>query len=387
MKNLIVWGCAITLLTSCASVEKMLEHGDYEGLVAKVTHKLAGNKKKDAYVKALELGYSKMTQEDLAEIETLKSNHQTGDWERIIYLGERMNKIQNMIAPLLPLVSETGHRARFNFFNTNTIVNEAKKNAASLYYTRLGLLKETAYDGNKPAAREAVHVIDRIQALSEDYELSSLRNDMIDKGINKIWVTIEDHSYTRLPFRAEDALYDMPINNTDDYWNRFYTAVSDKTELDYKVVFRINELRATPEEYRTIEENFYREVNDGWEYILDNKGNVAKDTLGNDLKKDRKVKVKGTVVQTTLNKRAYVRGTMEVIQIKTGLVTYSRDIQSEDCFSYTARNYFGDERALDNHQKVRINPVACPSDLEMMLRVADKAKRSFLYEVKHNDYL
>lgn len=387
MKKILLLTMTLALFISCASVDKMLEQGNYEGLVTKVTHKLAGNKKKDAYVKALELGYHRITGTDLAEIETLKSKNQAGDWERIIYLGERMNKIQNQIAPLLPLVSETGHRARFNFINTNDIISEAKKNAAALYYTRLGILKESANDGNKPAAREAVQVIDRIHGLTDDYELTSLRDDMMNKGINKIWVVIEDHSYARLPYRAEDELHYMPINNMEDYWNQFYTEGSDKKEFDYKVVFRINDLHAAPEEYRTIQDNFFREVSDGWEYVLDNRGNVAKDTLGNDLKKDRKTKVKGTVVQTILNKRAYVRATMEVIQLKTGLVTYTRDIQSEDCFSHTARNYFGDDRALDDHQKVRTNPVPCPSDLEMMLRVADKAKQSFLYEVKHNTYL
>jgi len=70
MKNLILLIMTMAMLTSCASTEKMLENGDYEGLVTLATRKLAGKKKKDTYVTAIELGFEKLSQDKMAEIET-----------------------------------------------------------------------------------------------------------------------------------------------------------------------------------------------------------------------------------------------------------------------------------------------------------------------------
>ncbi|MEP7324145.1 MAG: hypothetical protein ABI761_19605 [Saprospiraceae bacterium] len=387
MKKLLLFGWTLALFTSCASVEKMLEKGDYEGAVAKAAHKLAGNKKKEAYVIALEKGFEKWTQSSLVEIDKLKVNNTAPAWEKIIQLGQRMEKIQNLISPLLPLVSENGYRANFYFENASILISEAKKNAAALYYTKLNHLVEVAQAGDKPAARTAVDLIDRIDHLSMDYELAALRNDMYQTGINKIWVTIQNQSFARLPGRAEDELHYLEINNTGNHWNQFYTQADEDFAPDYKVVFRIEDLRAEPESIRNIENHFFREVIDGWEYVLDAKGNVAKDSLGNDIKKDRIIKVKGTVIETIQTKRAYITGRMEVIQMKTGNVIYSKVMQFDDCFSHTALNHFGDERALDNNQRTRVPLIACPADLVMMMRVVEKAKQSFMYEVQNCNYL
>lgn len=387
MKKFILLIMTMALLTSCASTEKMLENGDYEGLVALATRKLAGKKKKDTYVTAIELGFEKLSQDKMAEIEKLKIRNTASAWESINRIAATMDKIQKMISPLLPLVSETGHRAHFEFISTTPIMVEATKNAAALYYTKLSALTSEADLGYKPAAREAVEIIDRINTLSSEYELTSLRKDMLEVGINKIWVTIEDRSYARLPRRAEDELFYIPVNNTRNNWNQFYTAIDEGFKPDYKVVFRIEDLYAEPVQIRNIENNFYREVVDGWDYALDAKGNVAKDSLGNDIRKDRKLKVRATVVETIQTKRAFITGRMEVINMQSGNVSYSKNMVLDDCFTQTGRNYFGDERALDGHQKNRIPLVNCPDDLDMMMRVVDKAKNAFLYEVKNISYL
>lgn len=387
MKKFILLIMTMALLTSCASTEKMLENGDYEGLVALATRKLAGKKKKDTYVTAIELGFEKLSQDKMAEIEKLKIKNTASAWESINRIAATMDKIQKMISPLLPLVSETGHRAHFEFISTTPIMVEATKNAAALYYTKLSALTSKADLGYKPAAREAVEIIDRINTLSSEYELTSLRKDMLEVGINKIWVTIEDRSYARLPRRAEDELFYIPVNNTRNNWNQFYTAIDEGFKPDYKVVFRIEDLYAEPVQIRNIENNFYREVVDGWDYALDAKGNVAKDSLGNDIRKDRKLKVRATVVETIQTKRAYITGRMEVINMQSGNVSYSKNMVLDDCFTQTSRNYFGDERALDGRQRNRIPLVNCPDDLDMMMRVVDKAKNAFLYEVKNISYL
>ena len=69
MKNLIYFFLSLSLtlsLYSCASADKMLETGNYDGLVNLAVNKLSGKKKKEVYVTALEEGFEKITRHDMA---------------------------------------------------------------------------------------------------------------------------------------------------------------------------------------------------------------------------------------------------------------------------------------------------------------------------------
>ena len=84
-------------------------------------------------VYALEEGYKKLSAEVLIRIESNKNINTAESWESVMHMGYHMEKLQNKIKPLLPLVSENGHRARFTFIGTAEIISEAKKAAAALY--------------------------------------------------------------------------------------------------------------------------------------------------------------------------------------------------------------------------------------------------------------
>ena len=386
MKKLILFGMTVALLASCVSTEKLLERGNYEDLITKASRKLAGNKKKDQLVLALEDGYKKLSAEVMINIESNKNINTAESWESILHWGYHIEKLQNRIKPLLPLVSENGHRARFDFIGTAEIISEAKKAAAALYHTRVIGLSDEAYAGNKPAARKAYHLIDRINSLSDEYDLVNLKDEMYHAGINKIWVTVENRSFNHLPYGVTDDLLYVALNGNASNWNRFYTDITEADEMDYKVSFRIHDLRAEPEQYRTIENKYRKEITDGWEYVLDANGNVAKDSLGNDIKRERRIKVHATLVETNVSKRAYIDANMEVINLKTGFRSLSLPLFFEEWFNHTARNYYGDPRALEANLTSRIAPVHCPDDISMMLRVAEKAKRAFTYEVNRASY-
>ena len=386
MKKLVLFGMTVALLASCVSTEKLLERGNYEDLITKASRKLAGNKKKDQLVYALEEGYKKLSAEVLIRIESNKNINTAESWESVMHMGYHMEKLQNKIKPLLPLVSENGHRARFTFIGTAEIISEAKKAAAALHHTRVIGLTNEAYAGNKSAAREAYNLIDHINSLSNEYDLMNLKDEMYHAGINKIWVTVENRSFNHLPFGVTDDLLYVALNGNTSNWNRYYTDITEADEMDYKVTYRIHDLRAEPEQYRTIENKYRKEITDGLEYVLDAKGNVSKDSSGNDIKRERKIKVNATLVETYVSKRAYINGTMEVINLKTGYISFSAPLNFEEWFNHTTRNYYGDPRALESNLTSRIAPVHCPEDISMMLRVAEKAKRAFTYEVNRVNY-
>ena len=386
MKKIILLGLTVALVSSCVSTEKLLETGAYEELITRATRKLAGNKKHDQIVFALEEGFKKLSVEELNKIDSYKKTNTAESWESALNIAYRIESIQNKIKPLLPLVSEKGHRANIKFVNTTEIIKEARTTAASIYYIKLTNLTNEAYAGNKKAAREAYHMINRIDDLSGDYDLVRLKNEMHLAGINKIVLNIEDRSLGRLPRRIYDELNFIPLSNDIHDWNRYYTETGEEDEMDYKVVYRILEWGADREQYRTVENTYRKEITDGWEYILDANGNVIKDSSGNDIKRERKIKVNATVTETIQSKRAYIRGYMEVIHIKTGDISLSKRLDFEDWFTHRSRNFTGDPRALESSMIRRIDPIRCPDDLDMMLKVAEIAKTAFVDEVNRVNY-
>ena len=116
MKNLVYTFLSLSLslsLFSCASVDKMVERGDYDGAIQVATKKLAGKKKKEEYVIALEKGFEKITRQDMASIDAWSTSNRAEDWEAIIRTARNIQSRQDRIEPLLRLPCEIhlrGHR-------------------------------------------------------------------------------------------------------------------------------------------------------------------------------------------------------------------------------------------------------------------------------------
>ena len=387
MKNLILPLLAMALLSSCASVDKMLDKGDYDGLINLAVRKLSGKKKKEAYVIALEEGLAKVTQRDMAQIEALRLTNSAEAWEDIAYIAQRIQKRQDKIAPLLPLVSESGYKAEFTFVRTGQIISEAKSTAVTLYEKRLVDLVSAARRGNKMSARNAYQLMDHIRSINNEYSYrQELRDEMRDLGINHILVSVENESRAFMPIGYEEELLALDYGRIGNSWDRFYTSAEESDAMDYHVILKILDVRVGGEEWAEKHFAVSREITDGWEYVLDENGNVAKDSLGNDIKRDRIVHVHATVVEMLQTKRALVSTRLEIINVQNGARTYSKRLEIEDNFSHLARNIFGDERALDPDDRVRVLPVGFPSDASLLWNAFQGLKPKLHREMSRANY-
>src|SRR4030095_1556342 len=188
------------------------------------------------------------------------------------------------------------------------------------------------------------------------------------------------------PAGYEEDLLSADFANMGGSWDRFYTEIDEDMNIDYIVSLRSQDIQTTRDEWSESQRPYIRDVVDGWEYVLDRNGNVMKDSLGNDIKRDRIVRVNATVVETLQSKSAFVHARMDVTNAHSGEKIYSRPLEVEDCFSHIARNFFGDERALDNNLRVRVLPVAYPSDAALIRDAFKELKPKFFHEVRRLDY-
>jgi hypothetical protein len=156
--------------------------------------------------------------------------------------------------------------------------------------------------------------------------------------------------------------------------------------IDYQVVLKIQDVAVSPDEWQERVFPYTKEIVDGWEYVLDQNGNVAKDTLGNDIKRDKYTKVNATVVETVQSKKALVRSRIDIINANSGARIYSQPLEVEDCFNHIARNIFGDERALEPNLRIRVLPLSYPSDASLIWDAFQTLKPKFFNEVRHANY-
>ncbi|HJW28731.1 MAG TPA: hypothetical protein VJ508_05710, partial [Saprospiraceae bacterium] len=350
------------------------------------TKKLSGKKKKDVYVTALEKGFEKLTRRDMARIETLRNSSLPEDWEDILNIANEIQHRQDKIEPFLPLVSESGYQAKFTFVHTDKIVSEARPQAVSLYQKRLDDLVTGARDGNKRSARQAYDLIDHIHGLSPDFNQPALKDEMWDKGVNKILVRIDNNSGAILPPYYEEELLSVDFRNAGNDWDRFYTEINEGTPIDFEVALHIQDIAISPEQLGDKQHLFTKSVKDGWEYVLDARGNVAKDSLGNDIKRDKFTNVSATVVETFQTKSALIHARMDIINKHDGVKVYSQPLEIENQFNHTARKVFGDTRALDDNQKMTEPLINFPQDATMIMDALKAMKPKFFNEVKRFDY-
>ncbi|MDQ3016615.1 MAG: hypothetical protein M3R25_07855 [Bacteroidota bacterium] len=386
MKNLLLFAISIAMLTACASADKMLDRGDYDSLVQYATKKLAGKKKKDDLVQALEAAFEKVTRQDMASIEAFENSNEPEDWESIIDIARNIDYRQDRIQPYLPLISESGYQARFTFVKTQKIIDEAKVTAVNLYEKRLDDMVASARKGSKKEARNAFNLIDHIRSLSTAYYKPELRDEMWSLGLNKILISIENNTNILIPAGYEEELLTADFANMGGSWDRYFTEVNEDDHIDYRVVLKIVDIATTHDELYEKQFPYTREVKDGWEYVLDQNGNVAKDSLGNDIKRDKFTNVNATVVETTQTKKALLRARMDIMNVNSGSRVYSQPMEIENVFNHIARNFFGDERALEINLRQRIPPIGYPSDAAMIRDAFENLKPRFFNEVRRANY-
>ena len=378
---------SLSLFTSCASVDKMVESGDYDGAIRLATQKLAGKKKKkEEYVIALERGFEKITRQDMASIDARSLSNRAEDWESIIQTARNIQSRQDRIEPLLPLVSEDGYQAKFTFVQTDKIISEAKDKLVGLYENRLIELVKAARAGNKSSAREAYDLLNRMRSINADYVRPELKEEMHQLGINHVIVSMENNSQAFIPNSVVDELMtnDFSRNNSD--WNRFYLSNVDGLVPDFSIKLKIQEIYVTPDGGQERRADYSKEIVDGWEYVLDARGNVLKDSLGNDVKRDKLVRVNATVLELAQSKKALLRSRVEIVNEHTGQQICSENIEVEEIFSHVARNIIGDDRALDPNMRTRIQPLPFPSESDLIRDAFRGLKPKFVNEIRNTNF-
>jgi hypothetical protein len=129
-----------------------------------------------------------------------------------------------------------------------------------------------------------------------------------------------------------------------------------------------------------------KQVEDGFEYMLDRKGNVMKDTLGNDIKIKKYKTLQCAMIDTWQRKACQINGDIEVVQGNPEKMLKKDPIVAQASFEHVSSRALGDTQALDARQleKTKSSPVPFPTDIEMVLRCSESLKAAIRGAIQNN---
>jgi hypothetical protein len=232
----------------------------------------------------------------------------------------------------------------------------------------------------KESFRQAYYEFIRAKDYVGDYEgIDAKIMEAKSKGMSRVFVSVQNSSILKFPKEFEDGLLALDLPNLNSEWVEYYTQnLNNNTEYDYFVNVNVRNVAVSPDQTIPIDSVFKKDIEDGYSYVLDKKGNVMKDTLGNDIKQKKYKTVQCALAETVQRKACRIDGDIEVIQMNPNKTLKKDPIGSQSNFENISSRALGDLQALNQQQLARTKSqiVPFPTDIEMVVRCSESLKKA-----------
>ncbi len=371
------------VLAGCGSSKKQVAAGNYEAAIQKAVKALRKDSDSEKDIIALEKAMNVVTEQDNERIRYLKIEGKASSWDEIYQIYKRMNDRQTLVRTVTPLELD-GRRIEFPYVDYLSEIATAKRNAADFYYAHG---QELMKNNTKESYRQAYNEFVRAQQYVGDYPgIDAMINESQYMGMSHVFVNIKNYSGINFPETFEQDLLalDLPSLNSD--WVQYYTSDLDKSiNFDYVVNVNLKNIAVSPDKQEQIDSLIKRDIEDGFQYVLDSKGNVMRDTAGNDIKIKKYKTVQCAMVQTIQTKECVIEGDVEIVTLVPEKVIKKDPIGAMSDFEHISARAIGDQNALTERHKQMINSkiVPFPTDLDMVIMCSEnlkKAIRGIMYQ-------
>jgi hypothetical protein len=385
MKKYFLLIFAITvILSGCGSSKKQLEKGNYDAAIVtsvKEIRKDADNEKQAAI---LERSYNIVNEQDNERIRFLKMEGRPQNWDEIYQVYKRMNDRQSLVRTVLP-INAGGKTVNFPYIDYMAEMISAKKKSADYYYAHGNELMKT---GLKDSYRQAFYEYVRAKEYVGDYEgIDQKIEESKYLGMSRVFVSLQNTTPIKFPQDFEENLISVDLQALNSEWVEFHTLNLDKeAKYDYFVNVNVRNIGVSPDQTAVKDSVVRKEVEDGFTYKLDSKGNVMRDTSGNDIKIKKYKTLQCALISTLQTKSCAIDGDIEIIQTNPNKLLKKDPIGAKSTFEHVSARAVGDVGALNPSQlertKAQIAPF--PSDIEMVLRCSDALKNAIRGSIQTN---
>ncbi len=375
MKQLLLLFVTASLIVACSSVkqtEKAVASGNYDQAIETALRNLRTNKdkkRKQPYIVLLEDAFAKAASRDLERVNFLKQENNPAKLEELYNTYLRLQKRQDRIRPILPLAG-----ANFNMNNyTNDILN-TKESLSSFLYGNASALMQT---NDKLDFRKAYEDFQYLNKINPGYKNTrELMKQALLNGRDYVLIKMSNDSEVVIPKRLEDELMNIDTYGLNDLWSEYHNEKLKDFNYDYQMELAFRNINISPEQVRERQLVQEKLVKDGFEYELDANGNVRKDSLGNDIKVDKFVKVRCQYYEFTQFKSSQVTADVNFTDLNTKQLIESFPISSEFIFEHIYANYQGDRRAIADNLLIYLDArsVPFPSSEQMVYDTGEDLK-------------
>lgn len=385
MKKTIIYLLLIFLVASCSSIketETALNQGNYDQAINIAVKELIEGKtakRNQEYIPLLEQAFKKAVSQDKVLLQRWELDNNPAVLESIYESYVDMDKRQNKIRPLLPLkLYKSDKEVGFDFENYNSRIIDSRNNLSDYL---LNNSKTALSVANTIEARGVYNDLIYLDQINPNFkDTRDLIKQALEKGTYYILVDLKNQSQTVLPQLLEEELLNFSTYGINDQWNQYHNNEVESLDYDYSIDIIIDRILMSPEQVSQKELVKEKLVQDGFIYEYDSNGNVKKDSLGNDIKRDKFVTIQANVIQNTQFKESNVNAIVQLNDKRTSQTVDRFPVSSSFVFKYVYGSVYGDRRALDANYLETLNPrsVNFPTDEQMIYDTGEDLK----YKIK-----
>ncbi|MCU0472818.1 MAG: hypothetical protein MUC93_05555 [Bacteroidales bacterium] len=383
-KSLLISFAIMIILSGCGSSKKQLERGNYDAAIVSAVKQLRKNSDDAKQIATLERSYRIVNDQDNERIRFLKLEGRPQNWDEIYLIYKRMNERQALVKTVLPL-NDGGRSIDFPYVDYLTEMIAAKRKSADYYFAHGNELMKS---GLKDSYRQAYYEYVRAKEYVGDYEgIDNKIQEARYLGMSRVFVDLQNTTMTIFPQDFEENLLAVDLQALNSEWVEFHTLNLDKnTQYDYFINVNVRNIAVSPDQTAQRDSVVKREVEDGFTYKLDNRGNVMRDTSGNDIRIKKYKTLQCALISTLQTKSCQIDGDIEVIQMNPNKVLKKDPMGAQSTFEHVSARALGDIGALNVSQleRTKIQTIPFPSDIEMVVRCSENLKNAIRGSIQSN---
>jgi hypothetical protein len=374
----------IIILSGCGSSKKQLQKGNYDAAIVKAVKQLRKDPKDAGQIDILSQSFKIANEQDNERIRFLRMEERPDSWDEIFLIFKALNDRQSLVRTVTPL-NYNGRSIDFPYIDYMADMVNAKRKAADFYFSHgMELMK----NGMKESYRQAFSEFLRAKQYIGDYNgIDKQIQDAKYLGMSRVLVSIRNSSIINFPKEFEQDLLDLNLPDINSEWVEYYTRILDSgTQYDYYVNVNVRNIVVSPDQTIQRDSVVKRNVEDGFTYALDKKGNVMKDSLGNDIKQKKYKTLQCALIESVQSKACRIDGDIEIIRMNPEKLVKKDPVGAQSVFEHISARAVGDIQALNAEQLQRTKsaPVPYPDDIEMVIRCSESLKMAIRNVIQNN---
>jgi len=355
------------IFSGCGSSKKQLEKGNYDAAIEKAVKQLRKNANDQKEAANLQSAYNIANEQDNERIKMLKMEGKPSSWDEIYLTYKRLYDRQTLVRTVPSL--------NYPYVDYTQDMLSAKRKAAD-FYNAHGI--ELMKNNTKDSYRQAYAEFARAKQYVGDYEgIDARMTESRSMGISRVLVQLQNRSVLVFPKEMVDNLLTLDLPRLNSDWVEYHNVVLDQNmQFDYYINININNIAVAPDQTVNADSTFKKDIEDGFNYALDKKGNVMKDSTGNDIKIKKYKTVQCALIETVQRKSCRIEGSVEVLQVNPSKMLKQDPIGAQSNFENISSRAVGDIQALSQQQMNRTKNkiVPFPTDIDMVMRCSDNLK-------------